>query len=122
MYSDRRGNGQNLPDKRPSDTSPGQKPPRTIQRICTGGFCLFFCTRPNKNRGGGPRCVTYFRGVPGWVTKWDRGGGKNWTTTTLLGPVVHNGDQATKCGLVHLYRQGHVNTTASNKSNDVTYY
>ena len=44
------------------------------------------------------------------------------TTTTLLGPVVHNRDQATKCGLVHLYRQGHVNATASNKSNDVTYY
>jgi len=27
--------------------------------------------------GGGSRCVTYFRGVPGFVTKCDRGS-QNW--------------------------------------------
>jgi len=69
--------GQNLPDKRPSDKTPGQKPARTIEReFVQGAFVRVFCTRhrPTKNRGV-PRCVTYFRGVPGCVTKCDRGRG-----------------------------------------------
>ena len=47
--------GQNLPDKRPPDKPPGQK-------FVQWAFVRAFCTRPTKNRVGGPRCVTYFRG------------------------------------------------------------
>ena len=52
--------------------------PRTIesyfvQSVFVRAFCI------TKNRGG-PRCVTYFRGVPRDVTKCDRGrGGQNWS-------------------------------------------
>ena len=59
---------------------PGQNPqektlPRTIEiEFVQGTLVRDFCTRPTKNRGG-PRCVTYFRGVPGCVTKCDRGRG-----------------------------------------------
>jgi len=61
--------------KDPLTKPPGQKPPRTIEREFVRGFCPGFCTRPTKN-GGGPRCVTYFFwGVPGCVTKCDRGRG-----------------------------------------------
>ena len=84
MYCDRRGNGQkptrtNLPDKRPPDKTPGQNPLRTIKiEFVQGAFVRDFCIRPTKN-GGGPRYVTYFRGVPGCVTKCDREeGGQNW--------------------------------------------
>src|SRR6218665_3370102 len=61
------------------DKTPGQKPPRTseiefVQRTFSGIFVLDLL-----KIGGGPRCVTYFRGVPGCVTKCDRGeGGQNW--------------------------------------------
>ena len=65
--------GQNLPDKDPLTKPLAQNPPRTIEsEFVQGGFCLVFCTKPTKNR---PRCVTYFRGVPGCVTKCDRGKG-----------------------------------------------
>src|SRR6218665_4229108 len=73
MYCDRRGNGQ-----KPAWTKPlGQKPPRTIEiEFVQGTFVWDFCTRPTKNRGGGPECVTYFRGgVPGCGTKGDGGRG-----------------------------------------------
>ena len=62
-------------DKTNQDKTPGQKPPRTIEiEFVQETFVRNFCTRPTKNRGvGGPRCVTYFRGVPGCVTKCDRG-------------------------------------------------
>src|SRR6218665_4190649 len=61
MYSDRRGNkqkpGQNLQDKRPSDKTPGQKPPRTIEtEVVQGAFVWVFCTRPTKYRGGAEMC------------------------------------------------------------------
>jgi len=54
MYFDRTGTdknhpGQNLPDKRPSDKTPEQKPLRTIETEFVGlqgGFCPGFCTRP----------------------------------------------------------------------------
>src|SRR6218665_2287048 len=84
MYSDKRGMDknhpeQNLSDKRPPDKKPGQKTQRTIVReFVKGAFVRVFCTRPTKNRGGGPRCVTDFRGGggPGWCGMWgERGGG-----------------------------------------------
>src|SRR6218665_1319906 len=88
MYCDRRGNGQ-----KPTPTNPpGQKPLRTIEiEFVQETFVRDFCTRPTKNRGeGGPRCVTYFRGVPGCVTKCDRGRGsklaKNSVTYFMDGP------------------------------------
>jgi len=69
MYSDRRGSGQKPPrtkpsrDKRPPDKTPVQKPPRTIEiEFVQGALDRAFCTRPTKNRGGGPRCVAYFWG------------------------------------------------------------
>src|SRR6218665_2372797 len=73
MYCYRRGNGQKPTRTKP----PGQRPLRTIEiEFVQGTFVRDFCTRPTKNRGGGPRCVTYFRErVPGCVTKWDRGRG-----------------------------------------------
>ena len=55
---------------------PGQKPPRTIEtEFVQGTFVRDFCTRPTKIRGG-PRCVTYFRGVCDKV--WQGEGGQNW--------------------------------------------
>src|SRR6218665_75357 len=89
MYSDRTGTdkshpGQNLPDKRPPDKTSGQN-------LYKGAFVRVFYTRPSKI-GGGPRCVTYFRGwVPGCVTKCDRGKGvkigQNSVTYFMDGPV-----------------------------------
>ena len=76
MYCYRRGNGQKPPRTKPS----GQKPSRTIEReFVRGAFVRIFFTRPTKNRGA-LRCVTYFWGVPGCVTKCDRWvwGGQNW--------------------------------------------
>src|SRR6218665_1711498 len=98
MYCDRRGNGQKPtrtktnPDQNQSGQNPGQKPPRTIEiEFVQGTFVRYFCTRPTKNRGG-PRCVTYFRGgVPGYVTKCDRGRGsklaQNSVTYFMDGPM-----------------------------------
>src|SRR6218665_1920724 len=58
------------------DKTPGQKPPRTIIEIeyAQGTFVRDFCTRPTKNRGGFEMCDV-LSGVPGCVTKCDRGGG-----------------------------------------------
>src|SRR6218665_1147615 len=81
MYCDRRGNGQKPTRTKP----PGQNPPRTVEiEFVQGTFVRDFCTRPTKNRGD-PRWVTYFRrGVPGCVTKCDRGrGGQNWPTNSV---------------------------------------
>src|SRR6218665_1450744 len=51
--------------------------PVTIEiEFVQGTFVRDFCTRPTKKRGAGvPICVTYFWGVPGCVTKCDRGRG-----------------------------------------------
>src|SRR6218665_399782 len=79
---------------------PGQNPrtntPRKIKReLVQRAFVQVFCTRPTKNRGRGPRCVTYFlEEVPGCVTKCDRGGGsklaQNSVTYFMDGPgLVH---------------------------------
>src|SRR6218665_2423330 len=89
MYCNRRGNGQKPTRKK----KPGQKPPRTIEiEFVQGTFVRGFCTRPTKNRGG-PRCVTYFQGVPGRVTKCDRGEegskfAKNSLTYFMDGPIA----------------------------------
>src|SRR6218665_3214281 len=68
-----------LPDKRSPDKTPQTKSHREQVRhnLYKGAFVRVFCTKPSENRGG-PRCVTYFRGVPGCVTRCDRGG-KNWS-------------------------------------------
>src|SRR6218665_280172 len=59
MYSDgtemdKNHHGQNLPDKRPSDKTPGQKPPRTIEtEFVQGGFAA--ASIPGRTRPP-PRC------------------------------------------------------------------
>src|SRR6218665_3040276 len=105
MYSDRRGNGQkplgqNLPDKRPPDRTPGQKPPRTIEReFVQGAFVRDFCTRLTKN-GGSEMCDVLW-GVPGCVTKCGRGRGsklaKNSVTYFMDGPKASRSDLKLSC-------------------------
>ena len=75
--------------------TPGQETPRTIERICTEGFSTAFvrvsCTRPTKNRRGGPRCVMYFLGGPGMCDKVWQGEGvkicQNSVTYFMGGPL-----------------------------------
>src|SRR6218665_2013138 len=86
MYCDRRGNGQ-----KPTRTKPsGQKPTRTIEIEFVQGLLSGIFVLGLLKMGGGPRCVTYFRGVPGCVTKYDRGRGsklaKNSVTYFMDGP------------------------------------
>jgi len=80
MHSDRRGNGQKAPPDKTFQTKDkilGQNSPRTIEReFVQGAFVRVFVLGLLKIRGGGPRCVTYFWGVPGCVTKCDRGRSK----------------------------------------------
>jgi len=67
---------QNLQDKRLPDNYFGQKPQRTIERkFVQGALVRFFFTWPTKN-GGSEMCGVLL-GVPGCVTKCDRGG-KYW--------------------------------------------
>ena len=78
-------------DKNQPVKIPGQKLPQTIEiEFVQRTFVRNFSTRPTKNRGG-PTCVTYFRGVPGCVTKCDRGGGsklaKDSVTYFMDGPI-----------------------------------
>src|SRR6218665_1095507 len=61
-----------------SGFAPKALAPRPLRRLQADppsffgtNLTLVFCTRPTKNRGG-PRCVTYFWGVPGCVPKCDR--------------------------------------------------
>ena len=84
MYCERRGNGQNHPDKtfqtkdpltKPSDKNPCEQLRENLYR----GFCPgFLYYRPTKNWKG-PRCVTYFWGEgPGMCDNvWQREG-QNW--------------------------------------------
>src|SRR6218665_2091068 len=62
-------------DKTCQTKNPLTKPPRTIgTEFVQGGFCPGFFVLGLLKIVGGPRCVTYFRGgVPGCVTKCDRG-------------------------------------------------
>src|SRR6218665_1833877 len=100
MYSDRTGTdkinhpGQNLPDKIPSDKTLGQKPPRTIETdFVQGGFCLhgYFVLGLLKIGGGSEMCDV-LSGVPGCVTKCERGRGgklaKNCVTYFMDGPIA----------------------------------
>src|SRR6218665_3070843 len=52
--------------KDPLTKAPGQKPPRTIERkFVQGAFSEFFVLGLLKiGWGWGPRCVTYFDGIP----------------------------------------------------------
>src|SRR6218665_86663 len=83
MYSDRRGNGQKPPrspdktfqTKYPLTKPPGKNPREQLrQNLYKGLLSGFFVLGLLKI--GGPRCVTFFRGVPGCVTKCDREGVK----------------------------------------------
>src|SRR6218665_2900511 len=78
MYSDGRGNGQKPLRTKPSrrmtpDKPPGQNPPEQLREFVEEVFVRVFVLGRLKN--GGPRCVTHFWGIPGCVTKCDRGRG-----------------------------------------------
>src|SRR6218665_2002911 len=79
MHSDGKGT-KSTPDKifltrDPSDTTPDKNTREQLrENLCKGLFSWFFVLGILK-MDGGPRCVTYFRGVPGCVTKCDRGRG-----------------------------------------------
>ena len=87
MYCDRRGTDKNQPGQNPPDKNLRE---RFEIEFVQGTFVRDFRTRPTKNRGD-PRSVTYFRGVPGCVTKCDRGGSKlakNSVTYFMDGPIL----------------------------------
>src|SRR6218665_277752 len=96
MYSDRTGTDkihprQNLPDKRPPDKTPGQNPRKQLRQNLYKGLLSGFFVLGLLIIGGVPRCVTYFRGrgMPGCVTKCNRGGkklAKNSVTYFMDGP------------------------------------
>ena len=74
IYSDRRGTnkihpGQNLPDKRPSDKTPGQPPHEQLRQNLYKGLLSGLLVLRRLKIGGGPRCVTYFLGGPGMCEK-----------------------------------------------------
>src|SRR6218665_62728 len=90
MFSDRKGNRQKPPQTKLSRQKTPDKNPREQLRenlyrgILSGFFVLGLL------KVGGPSCVTYFWGVPGCVTKCDRGRGlklaKNSVTYFMGGP------------------------------------
>src|SRR6218665_2703016 len=117
MYGDRRGNGQ-----KPTRTkSPGQKPPRTIeiefvQRTLSGIFVLGLL-----KVGGSEMCDVLSGGVPGCVTKCDRGEGgsklaKNSIMYFMDGPLWYIGACTSRslvlflphlCFLIEPFRHSH---------------
>ena len=96
MHSDRRGTnkndpGRNLPDKRLPDKTPRQKPPRKIEKeFVQRPFVRFFVLGLLKI--GGSEMCDVLLGVPGCVTKCDRGRGsklaKYSVTYFMDGPKV----------------------------------
>src|SRR6218665_1705054 len=74
----------NLPDKNPSEQ---------LREFVQGACVRVFVLGLLKIEGGGPRCVTYFRGVPGCVTKCDREEGvkigQKSVTYFMDGPLVY---------------------------------
>src|SRR6218665_1592472 len=94
MYSDRIGTdknhpGQNLPDKRPPDKTPDKSPREQLRenvyrRLLSGFFVLRLL------KIGGSEMCDVLLGVPGCVTKCDRGRGpklaKNSVTYFMDGP------------------------------------
>jgi len=88
MHSDRRGNGQKAPRTKPSSqkTKPSDK--NNWERICTGGFCQVFFTRPTKNREVRDVWPTF--GGPGMCDKvWQREGGQNWPKIAWRRPILY---------------------------------
>src|SRR6218665_3447702 len=87
MYSDRRGNGQKPPRTKPSR----QEPLRTIAREFVQGLLSGFFVL-GLIKWGSPRYVTYLWGVPGCVTKCDRGRelklAKNSVTYFMAGSLI----------------------------------
>jgi len=80
MYSDKTGMDKNHPRTKPSrQKDPLTKPPdknpceQLKQNLYKEAFVRDFCTRPSRNQGRGPRCVTYFRGVPGMCDEGEEG-------------------------------------------------
>jgi len=90
--TDKNHPGQNLSDKRLPDKFPANNSESFLQ----GAFVRVFCTKPTKNWGGIRDVWRTFGGVPGCVTKCDRGegGGQNWTKiawhTFWTAPYMHN--------------------------------
>src|SRR6218665_3427132 len=88
MYCDRRGNGQ-----KPTRTKhTGQKPPRTIEIEFVQGLLSGIFVLDLLKIGGSDMCDVLSRGVPGCVTKCDRGRGsklvKNNVTYFMDGPLA----------------------------------
>src|SRR6218665_1111497 len=86
MFSDRRGNRPKPLDKNPSE----QLRENLYMGLLSGFFVLDLL-----KVGGCPRCVTYFRGVSGCVTKCDREErcaklAKNSVTYFMDGPLQTN--------------------------------
>src|SRR6218665_1327898 len=82
--------GQNLPEKRPSDKPSRTKLREQLREFVQGVLVRIFCTRSTK-KSGGPRCEAYFLGVPGCVTKCDRGRGEKLAKNSMMyfmdGPI-----------------------------------
>src|SRR6218665_3591788 len=89
MYYDRRGMDKTTPDK-----APWTKTPRTIKReFVHGAFVRVFFV-PGLLKVGGSEMCDVLLGVPGCLTKCDRGGGsklaKNSMTYFMDGPDANS--------------------------------
>src|SRR6218665_1833721 len=71
--TDKNHPGENLPVKGPPDESPWTNPLEQLRENMYRGFCPGFCTRPTINLGF--EMCEVLLGVPGSVTKCDRGEG-----------------------------------------------
>src|SRR6218665_1425793 len=89
MYSDRRGNGQKAPRTKP----PGQKPREQLRENSYMGLLSGFFVLGLLKIGGSEMCDVRL-GVPGCVTKCDRGRGsklaKNSMTYFMDGPGANS--------------------------------
>jgi len=88
MYYDRRGNGQKPAWTKP----PGQKPREQLRENLYRGLLSGFFVLGLLKIGGSEMCDVLFAGVPGCVTKCDRGRGskfaKNSVTYFMDGPLA----------------------------------
>src|SRR6218665_994784 len=109
MYCDRRGNGQKPTRTKP----PGQKPLPTIEiEFVQGTFVRDFCTRPTKNRGSDMCDV--LSGVPGCVTKCDRGKGGSKVVGILI--VEAQTKESVRRDVIYCIGQNHLFVGASQSS------
>src|SRR6218665_1280318 len=97
MYCDRRGNGQKPTPTKP----PGQKPLRTIEiEFVQGTFVRDFCTRHTEGTGAVISLWRTYGGVPGCVTKCDRGRGSKLAKTSVTyfmdGPILAETNRQTR--------------------------